>query len=270
MASLISATLATAITLTMNPVQPPAHSQATLAADHLAATPGQTVLLAVTISIEPGWHIYWRNPGDSGMPPRLRWTLPTGFNAAPPVFPNPKIITSPGSVTFGYEDAATLIVPLQIPADAKPGPARLQLRADWLVCKESCVPQNADLTLELQIAQNPKPSPRHDSIAQAYAQRPRKLPQGVATAWTTPQGATLVLPDPPAGTKQATFFPLDEATFDYQNLQAVITNQAARFDLKKSPFASEAIKLVRGLVVYTIDLDNSVRKTSVEVEVAIP
>lgn len=117
-----------------------------------AVAPGGSVEVAVELRVIPGWHVYWRNPGDSGMPPRLVWTLPPGWSAGEPRFPAPERHVESGLVTFVHHDRLVLPVRLTAPDDAVPGRVRLGLHAEWLVCQEACVPGSADLTVEVEVA----------------------------------------------------------------------------------------------------------------------
>ncbi len=56
--------------------------------------------------LEPGWHVYWKNPGDAGLPPHIRWTLPEGVTAEPLQFTAPKRLPLGPLMDFGYEDEA--------------------------------------------------------------------------------------------------------------------------------------------------------------------
>lgn len=122
-----------------------------------AATPAQTLVNArilghaadgrepFTVGVEfrvaPGWHIYWKNPGDAGLGPRLRWRLPAGYTAGEPRWPVPVKIAKAGLVDFGYRGTATLLVSITPPRDSRAVERPdIILDADWLVCKEECRP----------------------------------------------------------------------------------------------------------------------------------
>ncbi len=129
------------------------HVTAELVGDGTALVPGSTTTLALRLAIDPGWHTYWRNPGESGLPTTLAWHLPPGYSAGDIVWPAPRELPAGPLINYGYEGEVFHLVPLEVPADAKPGAtAALAARADWLVCKETCIPEGADLTLELPVA----------------------------------------------------------------------------------------------------------------------
>ncbi len=129
------------------------HVTARLVAERTPIAPGETVDLALIFEIQPGWHTYWRNPGDSGDPPRLAWTLPAGVTVGPPRWPRPEVIPVGPLANYGYSGRALLLFALSLPADWPVGaPLRLQAQADWLVCEEHCVPESGLFELALPTA----------------------------------------------------------------------------------------------------------------------
>ena len=129
------------------------HVTARLVAERSPIAPGETVDLALIFEIQPGWHTYWRNPGDSGDPPRLAWTLPAGVTVGPPRWPRPEVIPVGPLANYGYSGRALLLFALSLPADWPVGaPLRLQAQADWLVCEEHCVPESGSFELTIPTA----------------------------------------------------------------------------------------------------------------------
>ena len=94
--------------------------------------------------LEPGWHVYWMNPGDAGEPPHIHWTLPDGITAGPLQFPAPKRVPLGPLMDFGYEDEVLFPFQLHAAENAKPGPAVLHAKVDWLVCREVCIPRSEE------------------------------------------------------------------------------------------------------------------------------
>ena len=135
----------------------PAQAQ-TVRADHVAldisleraVSPGTTAWVAIRQTIEPGWHTYWRNPGDSGLATSIAWTLPQGVTARAPLWPAPERFTSGPIVNFGYQGVATFLVPLTFTRDAKAGTAQAQLFL--LECAQMCIPEQVTLDLDMRTA----------------------------------------------------------------------------------------------------------------------
>jgi len=153
------------------------HLQAALVSAQMALVPGQTALLGVYLQHAPHWHTYWINPGDSGLPTRLQWTLPPGYRTGDIQWPTPQRLTQGDIHDFGYIGDALLPVPLLVPADAKPGTTvHLQVEAKWLVCHERCIPGKAHLSLELPIRGETGQDPRTASLfEQARIRQPRDV-----------------------------------------------------------------------------------------------
>jgi thiol:disulfide interchange protein DsbD len=174
---LCAAVLAFAHAVGAAPVQT-GHVTAELIADRTALVPGATTTVALRFAIAPGWHTYWRNPGESGLPTTLAWKLPPGFAAGDIVWPAPRALPAGPLVNYGYEGDVLHLVPVSVPSDAQPGStATLAARADWLVCKETCIPEGADLTLALPVAAQADPDPRwHAPIAATRDALPQPAP----------------------------------------------------------------------------------------------
>src|SRR5258706_14262927 len=125
------------------------HVEAELVADKAAAQPGKTTTVGLKLRMEPQWHTYWRNPGDSGLPTRIQWILPEGWKAGEIQWPYPQHLPVGPLMNYGYEDEVVLLVALTAPADAKPGSVPLKARAEWLVCKDICIPEKGELGMAL-------------------------------------------------------------------------------------------------------------------------
>ena len=115
--------------------------------------PGSTAVVAIRQKIQPGWHTYWRNPGDSGGPTTLAWTLPAGVLAGDIVWPLPGRQRLQTLVNLGYEGTVFLPVPIDVPASAAVGTTLpLTVQALFLVCSdEMCVPDQLTLRLDLPV-----------------------------------------------------------------------------------------------------------------------
>ena len=125
---------------------------ARLIAEHDRIAPGGTDTIAFEQDIRPGWHTYWRNPGDVGQPTTLDWKLPAGWVAGPLQWPYPKRLPVGPFMDYGYEGKVWILATVTAPKDAKPGEVvPLKASATWLVCKEVCVPEEALLTVPVVI-----------------------------------------------------------------------------------------------------------------------
>lgn len=128
-----------------------AHTQAQLILSDTTAKPGDTILAAVHLTMEDGWHTYWRNPGDAGEATEIKWQLPAGVTAGPIQWPLPQKLPPAEVTTYGYEGETVLIVPLTLAKSLPTGPLTIAAKLNWLECKESCIPagQNVQATLTI-------------------------------------------------------------------------------------------------------------------------
>ena len=106
---------------------------------------GQSAAGGLYFKIDSGWHVYWKNAGDAGEPPHMKWTLPPGITAGPLQFPAPKRLPLGPLMDFGYEDEVLFPFPLNVAPSASTGTAVLHAKVDWLVCQASCIPGKAEL-----------------------------------------------------------------------------------------------------------------------------
>jgi thiol:disulfide interchange protein DsbD len=158
------------------------HVSAELVAEKTAFVPGADNVVALKLALDPGWHTYWRNPGDSGLPTTLAWTLPQGVTAGAIVWLPPKLLPVGPLVNYGYEGVAWHPVTVRsAPGAALGSQVTLAARADWLVCRETCIPEGADLTLTLPVAADATIDPRDGAaLAAARASAPGAL---AGTGW---------------------------------------------------------------------------------------
>lgn len=112
-------------------------------------SPGKAVWFGLLIKHRPHWHSYWKNPGDSGLPTRLSWELPRGIEVGDIAWPVPQRLPIGPMVNYGYEGDVLLAVPVRIADDFTPGSKEVVLQADWLVCKEVCIPESGRFNIPL-------------------------------------------------------------------------------------------------------------------------
>lgn len=189
------------------------------------AAPGSTAIVAVRQQIEPGWHTYWRNPGDSGGATTLDWTLPTGVTAGDILWPVPEPQRLQSLMNYGYSGQVFLPVPIEIPADARAGATLpLIVRALFLVCSaEMCVPDELTLRLDLPIRDGAAPlDGRYGAeIERVVETAPR--PAGIE-ARVVLEGGSLILSavgGPLGGSApgEAAFFPFESGTIQHAAAQ---------------------------------------------------
>lgn len=147
--------------------------KAELITEHASIQPGGQTHIGVRFDLEPGWHIYAKQPGDAGLPTTIAWSVPDSLahwvTFGPLRYPIPKRFIDPGNIrTFGYSDPVVLASELELSSTLKPGqiiPQRasvgppsvmgdsilVKAKASWLACNEICIPGSADLQLHLPV-----------------------------------------------------------------------------------------------------------------------
>lgn len=166
----------------------PGRTQARLVVSAAAARPGDTVMAGVLLKMPPGWHTYWRNSGDSGMPTKVDWTLPDGIRAGDLQWPVPEKLTVEGITTYIYNDQVLLMAPLTLAGSLSPGPKTLKAQVSWLECEKLCVPGKAEVIASLEVGTGGRPSPEAGLFDdwKKRLPRPASADQGVAAGWEPP------------------------------------------------------------------------------------
>jgi thiol:disulfide interchange protein len=149
--------------------------QAKMIAESGETALGGTVVVALEENIKPGWHTYWSNPGEAGLPTEIKWSLPAGWKAGAIAWPYPKRLPVGPLMQYGFEGKVWLLTTITAPRDAKPGDiVTLKAAADWLVCKEVCIPE--DVTLSLPLTLSATPLAPYATIEEDFAAARAKIP----------------------------------------------------------------------------------------------
>ena len=157
---------------------------------------GQPLWLGLQLTHQAGWHTYWRNPGDSGLATQLSWQLPAGMQAGDNLWPLPHMITVGNMVNHGFENTVLLAVPVQISKTFKPGATEVRLQADWLVCKQECIPQSGQFVLKLPAAASI--ADHGLAFEQLLSEQPLALSPSIQNAQLNAQGLSLQIRGLPA------------------------------------------------------------------------
>jgi thiol:disulfide interchange protein len=156
------------------------HVTASLVAETHNVVPGQPIHLAIRQQIQSGWHTYWSNPGDSGLPTTIEWSVPQGFTAGPILWPQPKRIAYGPVVDYGYENEVFLSVDINAPSTLALGtPIVVTAHANWLVCSDTCIPEEAQLSISLPVAAEAEPDPywaQRFAFVRAHMPSPNPFP----------------------------------------------------------------------------------------------
>jgi thiol:disulfide interchange protein/DsbC/DsbD-like thiol-disulfide interchange protein len=231
------------------------HSEARLVPEVTSIQPGTSFTVAVYFKMEPGWHNYWRNPGDSGLPTTIAWTLPPGFEAGEIQWPTPSRIAYFPLVDYGYYGEVALLVEITPPRDLAPvGTVPLEAFVEWLICLEVCLPAFTELRVEVPVsAEDPQPDPRwaglfHDTRASLPVPVEGWIMEAEATegayrlsVW--PGDPDTRLPD------SVYFFPSEEAILDHAAPQrARLEDGRLTLTLDRSAYARAPSPILRGVL----------------------
>jgi len=227
---------------------------ARMIAERQSAAPGETFYIALRQEITPGWHTYWRNPGDSGEPSRIDASLPEGWTTGGMVWPAPNTYSLGPLTNYGYSNAVTLPVPLTVPEDAAPGRVDIPVHATWLVCEDICIPEEARLTLSLEIGENRADPEGQALIAEALMAAP--VPSGLEGGVVRSEdGLTITLAGGAlAGGADAIrdfhFFPYETGMIDHSAPQAVaLAPDSARIDVRNGYLTRSGVDQTYGGVI---------------------
>jgi thiol:disulfide interchange protein DsbD len=226
------------------------HVRVELIADR--ATPGHGMHLGLKFDLDPGWHIYWLNPGDSGGPPVATWTLPPGMMVAGNEWPAPERIDIGGLVNYGYHDSVVLPVAMAVAADARmpPGVA-VKTSVRWMACANLCVPGRADLELRFPLRETDRA--RLDDWKAVIAAARSRVPTLAPASWSASARSsadTFVL-DVLTGhlEAEAVFFPLETSQVNDSAPQAVSPlPNGVRITLAKSSQLTKDPGVLRGVI----------------------
>ena len=192
------------------------HLEARLLANQAAVRPGDTLLLGVHLRMDPHWHVYWKQSGDSGLPPKLTWKLPPEFRVGPQLWPVPKRHVVGPLVTYVYDDEVLLPIRVQVPFDLAGKDVKFEVAVDWLVCEDSegCIPGEATLDLTLPITHDEaRPAKAARRFAATLAKLPERAPDGLSLA-VDEQGIALKLVGAGPWQDPAARFQLQPATWE--------------------------------------------------------
>lgn len=225
------------------------HVTAELIAESAALKPGAVHWIGVRLDLEKHWHVYWRNPGDSGLPVSVKWTLPEGFTAGDLVWPAPERLEEGPLVSFGHSGSVLLMAPLTVPADAKPGgAATLRATVKWLVCKDTCIPGSADLAATVPLGAG-RPGPHAARFAAARKRQSQPMPSAWhVSASASGKSLSLIVAGAPAG-GPAFFFPHLADLIDHAALQTPVRGRdGLQLDLTLSDRVTFVPPVVEGVL----------------------
>lgn len=226
------------------------HAHLALISAHNTIAPGQPDWIGLRFDLDPGWHIYWINPGDSGEPPKIAWHLPAGMVAGDLQFPVPQRIPDHSLMDYGYQGNVVLLSKLTTTSASASKQAEISADVRYLVCREVCVPGRDHVSLTLPVSGRSEAD--STQIRAAENRMPQPLPPGVrVSASSTSDGFTVTVPDKGQSLgKISDFIPAEEQVIENTtNPVIAVGKDQTVIKLKKSEQLDHPISELRGLLV---------------------
>jgi thiol:disulfide interchange protein/DsbC/DsbD-like thiol-disulfide interchange protein len=244
-----------------------------LISERAAVAPGDIFLVAANFDLdEDGWHVYWKNPGDSGLPPEVRkWTLPEGVEAGGFKWPAPHAIPLATLMNYGYEHQVVFPMEFKVPATLEPGDSfTITGDFDFLICQEICIPDAATVSLTLPVEAAQRADDASSAlIAKSLATVAVPL-TGVATVKRTADGFQVAAVDPDLAeaaktAKSIRFFPEGHEVLHAAPQKVRRGDQGVSIELKASDFALPGDQPLPGIIVISSG-DDTLRAWEVPAE----
>lgn len=226
--------------------------------------------LAVELTIKPGWHTYWRNPGDSGLATSIKWMLPQGVATGPTVWPRPERFVSRSIVGYGYSAHVALLAKVTVPARFASDRIVIGASVSWLACSDICIPGSETLKLSLPVS-NAVPKADSAQVSLFARTRPRIPRPAPFEATFTMDQDQIRLHFPRAavsgvGKLSAAFYPFDSSLIDHGAPQAVVQHkQRIELTLRRSPASSDQLGALDGLLVVEERAEGNVKSNAFDV-----
>ena len=191
-----------------------------LVTEHKSVQPGGEIHAGIRMKMDFGWHVYWRNAGDSGVSPAIKWSLPEGFVASPIQWPAPHRIPIGGLVNYGYEGEVLLPVTIKAPPELHGSAVNIAAKVDWQVCEEICILGEAELEFPVRVSKAvPEVDDRwRELFARTRRALPRAPPTGRVSAAARGREVTLTWDEPVKSGKlavpSAVFFPASDGMIE--------------------------------------------------------
>ena len=236
------------------PAAPPAHLQLIW---ENPIRPGHKFFVGVLFSLDPGWHIYWQNPGDSGEPPKILWNLPPGYHGGEIIWPVPVPLGTGTIRDYGYEGKVLLMAPLLTPRDLDPNAsAELSATVKYVVCREICIPGKAELKVSVplygQVIVGQRPW--RDTFQKTLKQVPNPPPNDWKVSAASTEKNFVLKIEAPDEPNSVMFFPLDAGVIENSAPQEFVADKKGfHLTLKKSGQLLKPVAKLRGVVVLDIN-----------------
>ncbi len=209
--------------------------------------PNQSFYLATKFKIDKKWHLYWKNPGDAGLPPSVEWNLPDGFKASDYIFPTPKTLVESDILSFVYGRELYLLTEIQTP-EKIPNTIEIGAKIDWLVCKDVCLPGKGEAKISFLKVKSVESSDKQKTLLEKINS---KLPLELDLNFkATTDGKKITLKfESEKDFSKLEFYPEDGELLDYEFQEKVTQNgKNYKIEFKRSEYNDELPNNFKGLL----------------------
>lgn len=162
------------ITSGLSVAQQLTQANATIVIDSYSLENSRSIPAGILVELEKGWHLYWRNSGDTGIPTSVEFDLPEGINITEIQWPVPKVFEFDGLASFGYEKQVLLLTELTIPENYQSYSVSVTAKLKSLICKDVCIPFNTTISKDIILKNNFRAD---KNISQLFAETRKYLPE---------------------------------------------------------------------------------------------
>ena len=235
--------------------QTKSNANARIVVDSHLLNQNRTIPIGILIELDKDWHIYWRNPGDSGMPTSIDFDLPDGVKISEIKWPAPKAFEYDGLASYGYEKQVLLLVDLSVPENYNLNSIEITANLKSLICKDVCIPFNTTVSTEIDLVSNFKAD---DQISRLFSEAVNALPEVKNntdfSVKVDDEFITLIIQNPeinPAEIESLYFLPYDNGIFKNSIDQKFTQNEnKTALMVEFDHFRIEEPKEIYGLLVY--------------------
>lgn len=247
------------------------HVKASLVAETQNIVAGQPLRLALRQQIEPGWHTYWSNPGESGLPTTIDWCLPQNFTAGVIAWPTPERFRYGPVVGYGYRGEVLLPVTIDVPPDLLPGTTfMLSAHVSWLVCSQTCIPEDAELSIALPVGSSSEADQQWaGAFASTFARMPRPNPFRTTVQTMGDQFSLRVATGDATHLRDVAFFPLDQGVIDDEAPQRLIADAEGLTVTLERDNARPPAAALNGVLIFT-DSAAAAGEATTAIQIAAP
>lgn len=218
----------------------------------------QVAQIGLQFEIKKGWHIYWLNPGDSGLAPQVTWKTNGAIELGAALWPRPEVFATEQMQNFGYEETVTMIQNLKILKSAAGARLTLSGKVEWLACQDICVPGKQEISIVLPVEKKALVDAKNQSfLKKANLEIPQDLPYWYIKVLDRDDYLLLkIMPQKslPPQNLEITFFPIT-AGLPFTKISGK-RHAANLFKIKKSDAFSKEEKILRGVAVANFPFDD--------------